>query len=320
MGDFSRHSNFNSKSNFKSVRIGADCPVLETELNEMQDISEQRYKDLVSHFVGDGVSGEGQFLYSDNLLTVVNEKAFVSGHTVDITTLTLPLQEGEKAYLKVWEETLSHNDPIKLNGNQQETKLIPNTMLDARVGRETSKRIQVQYDLSTTTDEDPKYSYLYLGQVVEGRFIVQCSLKTLNESFFIDNYTSDGSTGIFCTTHCFVQGANTLQIFVDGVLQLPFTDYKELSPNVFQLMVAPKVGATIVAHYRKAIVSQATEGHAVMHSKVGGDPLDINQLADEENLLGKLRVVSNCAIILDGGHFNDPLLDEDETIYDGGGF
>ena len=36
MGDFSKLSNFNPNANFKMVRIGADSPVLEVELNEMQ--------------------------------------------------------------------------------------------------------------------------------------------------------------------------------------------------------------------------------------------------------------------------------------------
>ena len=152
MGDFSRLSNFNPDANFKLVRIGADSPVLEVELNEMQDISEARYKNLIKSYFGNAVQGEGTYVYKNGTLTIQDESAFVDGNVVEITTLNLALKEGEKAYLKVWEDTIKTGDLIRYKGNQQETRTVPNTLLDSRVGTETSRRIQVKYDLVKTTD------------------------------------------------------------------------------------------------------------------------------------------------------------------------
>ena len=38
MPDFSYNSKFNKEANFVSIRFGADAPLLETELNELQSI------------------------------------------------------------------------------------------------------------------------------------------------------------------------------------------------------------------------------------------------------------------------------------------
>lgn len=316
MGDFSKLSNFNPDANFKLVRIGADSPVLEVELNEMQDISEQRYKDFIQYYIGDGVNGEGDFIYSNNKLTIQNETAFVKGNTVEITTLNLPLSEGQKAYLKVWEDTIKTGDLIRYKGNQQETRAIDNTILDDRIGRETSRRIQVKYDLVATTDNTA--DYLYLGKVEEGKFLIEAPTKTEETKIKIDRFISQGSQQVFVTSNRYTVGANALQVYIDGILQVPSVHFVELTPNSFRLLSSVEQGVEVVAIYHKAVLSKTKEGHAHIHSKEGTDSLDLLDLLDREGLVDTIRDLAKTRT-LDCGNFNDHST-EIEEIYDGGVF
>lgn len=326
MADFSLISNFNPQANFKSVRIGADAPVLEVELNELQDIAEHRTKDLISTYFGDGLNGQQNFTYDPTTknLHISGGRAIVNGNTVQITDLRVKADEGEQIYLKVWEQTVTYADPIHYLGNRQETRLVPNTILDERIGTETSQRIQVQYDLVTSIDteadveQEIKADYLHLGEIVNGAFVVLAPIKTDEERVLVERFISEGSQQIFVTEKCFVKGTNTLQVFVNGKFLMPELDYTELSHNAFQLNEMTNENDEVVVIYKRAVMSQQHKGHASKHSKQGSDPLDINQLRDEENLLGKLRMVSTSGLIIDGGSFNDPIIDEE--IYDGGVF
>lgn len=319
MSDFTRISNHNPHANFKSVRIGADAPVLEVELNELQDIAEQRTKDLIRTYYGDGLNGEQTFTYDEESKTlhISGGRALVKGYTVEITDLRVIATEGDQVYLKVWEQTVSFNDPIYYLGNVQESRLLPNTLVDDRIGRETSRRIQIQYDLVTEMMEESA-DYLHLGEIVNGSFIVNAPVKTDEERILVERYISEGSQQIFITKQCFVKGTNTIQVYINGKLQIPELDYTEISSNAFKLHEITNEGDEIVVIYRRAIYSQKHQGHASKHSKYGTDPLDITELADSENLIEKLRMVSTSGLIIDGGSFNDPIIDEE--IYDGGVF
>lgn len=317
MGDFSKLSNYNPNANFKLVRIGADCPVLEVELNEMQDIAEGRYKDFIKYYLGDGLNGEGDIIYADNTLTIQNEKAFVGGNTIEITTLKLPLLEGEKAYLKVWEETIKTNDLIKYKGNQQETRTVPNTLLDPRINKETSRRIQVKYDLVKTIKED-NANYLYLGYVAESKFISECALKTQINRFEVEQYESEGSQQVFLTKHLFTRGTNSLSVYVDGVHLTPSIDFEELTNNSFKIKNPVPYGQKVTVVYARTVISKTKEGHKDTHTKYGEDPIELQDLLDNEGLLAKIKERLKIRTV-DCGSFNDLTSDAEET-YDGGVF
>lgn len=319
MGDFSKLSNFNPDANFKLVRIGADSPVLEVELNEMQDISEARYKNLIKSYFGNAVQGEGIYLYNNNTLTIQNESAFVDGNVIEITTLSLNLEEGEKAYLKVWEDTIKTGDLIRYKGNQQETRTVPNTLLDSRVGTETSRRIQVKYDLvKTKGDTFNNTTYLYLGKVIESNFVVEANVVSETSRVYVDKFVAKGSQKVFVTTNLYKRGTNNLSIFVDGIYQVSGLHYDELTANSFKLNEAPEQGVEVIAVYHKALHSQLKTGHSSEHGTNGTDPLDILDLADRTGLINKIqeRLVIKT---IDCGNFND-MSTEEEEILDGGVF
>lgn len=101
---FALGSSFNADANFKSVKVGAGSYVLETELNELQDISYYRQQQFVKDYIGDGLMNIGSLSYKDGFLTLDNEVAVVGGYLIDITHLSCEILRGHHAYLKVWEE------------------------------------------------------------------------------------------------------------------------------------------------------------------------------------------------------------------------
>lgn len=171
MGDFSLLSKYNSKSGFKSVRIGSDSPVLESELNELQEISDHKMSNFIKHFIGNGLSSLANITYDQETktLNLRDNFAFIDGYLIEISKLSIQLEEGETAYIQAWEETVTYKDEIKLHGNQQEDTLINNYLLDDRINEETSRRIQVKYDL--VKQVDPSKSHIIIGEIKGGKFI-----------------------------------------------------------------------------------------------------------------------------------------------------
>ena len=174
MGSFNKYSNFNPQANYKGVRFGSGIPVLEVELNELQQILQYRIDSLISNYYGEGISGKGEYSYNGDVLTINNEKALVNGNMIDISTLSIQATEGDKIYLNTWENTVTFDDKIKLNGNLQSEVFVKNTIMDNRVGEETSRRIQLQFNLSKEANE----SSLYLGQIKNGRFVLEAELNS----------------------------------------------------------------------------------------------------------------------------------------------
>ena len=62
MGDYGKLSNFNSKANFSMVRFGADTPITECELNEVQQIQDYKHKQLAK-VIGDRFTKIGKMQY-----------------------------------------------------------------------------------------------------------------------------------------------------------------------------------------------------------------------------------------------------------------
>ena len=291
MGDFTRTSNFNPNANFKAVRIGSDCPVLEVELNEMQDIAEDKSREMIRRYVGDGLNGEGDFIYANNVLTITNAGAFVDGHVIDITKLKITVREGEKVYLKVWDKVITYADVIKYKGNQQEERTVENTLIADRINEETSRRIQVAYDLSlTNTDLSNNAKYLYLGKVVTGRFAINTSVKSENSRTLVEKFEARVTQTVFTVSGMFIPNTNAVFVYKNGVMLMPNIDYAKSHISL----------------------------HADSHKKDGEDALDLLDLTDKTNLIK--RIEDRLAIReVDCGSFADASI-PDAEIFDGGYF
>lgn len=169
MAIFENINPFNKDANFSSIRIGADAPVLEVELNEMQLIQRERLRSTTKALINEGVKGTGSYSYRDNLLTITNELVMLDGEVLNIPHATLSVREGEEVYVEVWEEEKTFLDDIFKHGSSHTTEKIPNYLLDGRIGEETSRRIQVRYRVTTTPTKETK---LLLGYVEHNNFIL----------------------------------------------------------------------------------------------------------------------------------------------------
>lgn len=169
MAIFENINPFNKDANFSSIRIGADAPVLEVELNEMQLIQRERLRSTTKALINEGVKGTGSYSYRDNLLTITNELVMLDGEVLNIPHATLSVREGEEVYVEVWEEEKTFLDDIFKHGSSHTTEKIPNYLLDGRIGEETSRRIQVRYRVTTTPTQETK---LLLGYVEHNNFIL----------------------------------------------------------------------------------------------------------------------------------------------------
>lgn len=320
MGDFTRTSNFNPNANFKSVRIGSDCPVLEVELNEMQDIADDKCREMIRRYVGDGLNGEGDFVYANGVLTITNEGAFVDGHIIDITQLQIEVGNGQSVYLKVWDKIITYTDVIKYKGNQQEERTVENQLLDNRVKDETSRRIQVAYDLSLTNDDlSNNAKYLYLGRVVNGRFAINTTVKSENSRTLVEKFEAKATQQVFTVSGMFIPNTNAVNVYRNGTFLMPTVDFIEVSESQIQLKTPSKADDEIIILYHKVQYAQShQETHASRHRKDGEDALDLLDLSDKSNLIK--RIEDRLAIKeVDCGSFADAST-PDVEIFDGGYF
>lgn len=320
MSDFTRISNHNPLANFKSVRIGADAPVLEVELNEMQDIAEQRYKDLISTYYGDGLNGESTIAYDSTLkqVYVQNGGALVNGHAITITNLTTRAVNGDTVYLKVWEQTISYTDTIYYLGNVQETRFLNNTLVDDRIGRETSRRIQIQYDL-VTDNSDERADYLKVGYIENGNLVITSVIKSEEQLVMSELHVPQKGTNVVTLNGSYLPNTNALLVFVDGFLQYPQQHYQELNRSQIRFNATFTGDQEVYVKYSKLnLARKVLDSHSDDHKAGGKDPIDINDLADKTGLFAKIKTQLQVKNI-DGGNFLDDDVIEDET-FDGGYF
>lgn len=151
MGDYGKLSNFNPEANFNLVRFGSNTPITEMELNESQLILQNQLKTLTQNMWGDCKFFNGGTINldtSNNNFSVKNQRLNIMGNDLLISKLDIALPYYNTAYLKVWEQDVDKDTVLKLHGNQQETRTVPNTLLDPRLeGIETARRRQLQYDI-----------------------------------------------------------------------------------------------------------------------------------------------------------------------------
>lgn len=181
MPDFTQGSKFNKKANFESIKFGADAPLLETELNELQDIQNELRRNLSSEILPNGISNTSKIQFSSGNVTINDCKVVIDGIILTINSpLTIAVSNNETVYLEVKREEKTYLDNIKEFGNLQTSKVVPNSIKDARVGSETSRRIQNVFNL-VKQPTNPNAKYLEIGTLTNGVFNI--SVLNYNNSF-----------------------------------------------------------------------------------------------------------------------------------------
>ena len=157
MANFDRYSNYNAEAGISSVVFGANAPVLEVELNEMQEIQKNLLSSTIKNLLGDGISDLSAVSYDHkNSLFRINDGCFiaVNGYLIQSTDLYINNVAGSTVYLQVWEDTVDYTSVLKKGGSQQSSSTVPNYIKDSRMPSETTKRKVVKSMLSTTTDSN----------------------------------------------------------------------------------------------------------------------------------------------------------------------
>ena len=190
MSDFEKRSNYNKDAGVVQVKIGFEKPVLEVELNEMQEIQRQRVKDVIQAVVPNSVLHGGTYTYSNGIFKIQEVTAIIEGEIIYIPNLQISAGNDDIIYIKVWEKEITATTVMKAYGNEQ-GEVIPNYIVDSRVGQETSRRIVLAYDLVKSTESDGVY--LKLGKIKSGEFE-----KEVKEIFKIDELiTREEVEGMF---------------------------------------------------------------------------------------------------------------------------
>ena len=170
MGDFDLLSRFNKEAGVQLVRFGQRRPVLEVELNELQQLFREKLRETFLAIMPDGELEAPDYDYSDGTFTVENGKFSVNGELVIVTSLSLAAANGDTIYLDTWDMTVEYLDTLKKFGNQQEIETVENWFYDDRIDVETTKRTVLAYNLSTTNVTEG-HSFLKLGRISGGQFI-----------------------------------------------------------------------------------------------------------------------------------------------------
>lgn len=151
MASFDKYTNYKDNAGVSGVVFGAEKPLLEVEMNEMQEVQKTMLRNAIKSIMGDGITDLGKITFSDGTLSIGDKCALsVDGYLVECTGLSIELEDNQTAYLQVWEETVSYGDTLKEEGNQQSTDKVQNWFKDNRSQAETSRRKVIKYTLSTS--------------------------------------------------------------------------------------------------------------------------------------------------------------------------
>lgn len=163
--DFSKDSNFDEQSGISRVKFGADAPVLEVELNELQQIQDKAREDLIRSMIPSGFTKAP--VISEELSEVTtlrladDAEAYVNGMriclpkgtSIDIGEPPEKEQREDLVFLEVWKEEVGGTSTLKQFGGES-LPTIENKVIDNRTGEETSHRIVNRWRIRLITDLD----------------------------------------------------------------------------------------------------------------------------------------------------------------------
>ena len=162
MGNFDKYSNKPNKAPFLGVTFGFNRLVLEVELNEAQQIQNERMLALMN-IHGDCVINRDGFSYDGTSLTF-DTKVVKDGIIIDTTGTVFAVSNGESVYIKSEVVDYTFSDTIHENGNTNGA-VIENTLKDSRArGLETTRRKGYTFTIN-------KENGMLIGTIVDNNFV-----------------------------------------------------------------------------------------------------------------------------------------------------
>ena len=182
---FKYRSAFAGNVSLNSIIFGNSLPLLEVELNEMQDVQNESRQNIARNIFPSGFTeivdknfNATPIVYQPadsfnnvlNSIAIAPSKAIVNGLTINLignfateestNYILLDLGEAPKTgtredlvYLEVWLQTLTYEDNFNLEGYLQGNPMSYH-ILDSRVNEETTRRITVRYDIKVVQNID----------------------------------------------------------------------------------------------------------------------------------------------------------------------
>ena len=187
MPDFSKYSNYNEQTSFSDVVFGANSPVLEVELNELQQIADTKFKrltDIIGGCIHPMTNGYVKFYPSTKYLELANCVVVANGFFGFLSSLRVHLSATLKyAYVKMQQKTVDGTTDLKAYGSSSAVS-IPNPIYDSRVGAETSRRRLIEVTLvagSSIPANTDTTTYVLIGELVGDEFIPESVLPSLTD-------------------------------------------------------------------------------------------------------------------------------------------
>lgn len=185
MADFTQPSIFSAENNFVKTTYAASVPLMETELNEMQDIQNYKRNLAIKQLLGNGFLNKLPMTLSAGVLAVPADVLVIDGDVFEVLEdMKIGVVAGDTVYLKVHDEEVTYNTALKKSGNLSSGTSVPNKLWDERINKETTRRVQKQVELvkEVPTTPDTGVIYLELATIGEGNTFTDNRTKSANTS------------------------------------------------------------------------------------------------------------------------------------------
>lgn len=185
--NFDVDSNFNSVNSYSRIRFAKGTPLLETELNELQQIQNHKRKSILTNLY-EGKSGikSGDFRYDKTAQKLVYTDLVLlsNGDFYELGSGEITAKLNQTVTLKHMETLIRSDSEVYVQGNVTRNEKLVNKIVDSRVGEETSRRYQSQfqfnaYDGKVQNIPSDELSFIYID--IDGE------LKTLMDEITVDS-------------------------------------------------------------------------------------------------------------------------------------
>lgn len=169
MPSFQYDTNYARERSFEKVRFGAKSPILELELNEMQDILRNLIREYMQSQFVSGVEAPLTLAGTsyNNTLRINAFWAWVGGRRIYVSGTDngahLSVSDGHNyfdagappasvdrtdlVFLEVWEGEVKPGEGLYKWGTQNSDQTLTNNLLDSRIGQETTWRHQIMNEI-----------------------------------------------------------------------------------------------------------------------------------------------------------------------------
>lgn len=319
---FDRNSNFNKDANFQSVKFGENKPVLEVELNELQEIQNEARADIIRDSIPSGFVQLGELDYdymlnNENCVKMKTESiAYVNGYRITIPKDTIinigkaPEKDAREdlLFLEVWKEEVNKDTILTKNGGEGQAE-ITNNIKDSRYPVETTRRVALKWRIRHVADVDfekhprglseKQYGGTAKDKIKISQNLLKFELGTNTDRDYISQYSCSNDT-----THDSIgRYGNDVGLFVAGngnTYLVNTTDGWVYAIPMFRLYRKPSCGKAIPFEYQKinpkvnyskfTDLMKEEKVERVVNETIGGRSL-VNLCTNGENLSSSISYI-----------------------------